>query len=425
MPEKAWIGIDLGTSGCRVIAIDAAREIISEKQCEFDNSAQSEFDPDIHWPAIQQILQTSFQSLGAYQLEAIAIDATSGSIMLCEKDGHALTPLLMYHDTQAISASQFIAQRGPAQSAAQGLAGGLAKCRYLQQRFQLTDNAILVHQADWLAIKLGAPVGITDYNNALKSGFDPQAQQWGSWLAEVVPVSCLPEVVAPGTPIGFLSAAQMQAMQLTQSAAPILKAGTTDSLAAVIASGISQPGEALTSLGSTLVLKLLCQQPVVDTKRGIYSHRLGQRWLASGASNTGGAVLRQFFSEQQLAELSLHIDLNLTPPNYYPLPATGERFPIANPQQQPQLTPRPDSDSLFLYGLLNGITQIEKAGYDCLQALTGATVKTVTTLGGGANNAVWSALRQRTLRVPFSDPVQQQAAYGSALLAKEGLSHFN
>lgn len=425
MPEKAWLGIDLGTSGCRVIAINAAHEIISEQQCEFDNSAQSECDPEIHWPAIQQLLQTSFQSLRAYQLEAIAVDATSGSVMLCDKEGHALTPLLMYHDTQASEASQLIAQRGPAQSAAQGVASGLAKCRYLQQRFSLTENTMLVHQADWLAIKLGAPAGITDYNNALKSGFDPQALQWENWLADVVPVSCLPDVVAPGTPIGFLSSTQMQALQLTQSTAPILKAGTTDSLAAVIASGISQPGEALTSLGSTLVLKLLCQQPVVDAKRGIYSHRFGQRWLASGASNTGGAVLRQFFSAQQLAVLSQQIDLNLTPPSYYPLPATGERFPVANPQQQPLLTPRPESDSLFLHGLLNGIAQIEKAGYDCLQSLSGTAIKTVTTVGGGANNAVWSALRQRTLKVPFSNPVQQQAAYGSALLAKEGLSHFD
>lgn len=425
MSEKAWVGIDLGTSGCRFIAINAAHKIISEQQCVFDNRALSELNPSVTlWPAIRQLLQTCCDALRGYHIEAIAVDATSGSVMFCDTDGYALTPLFMYHDTQASEASALIAKLGPPHSAAQGVASGLAKCRYLQQRFILSENARLVHQADWLAIQLGAPVGITDYNNALKSGYNPKSLQWEDWLSKVVSVHCLPTVVAPGTPIGTLSAALMQDLQLTQSPAPVLKAGTTDSLAAVIASGISQVGDAVTSLGSTLVLKLLADQPVCDAQRGIYSHRLGQCWLTSGASNSGGAVLRQYFSAEQIAELSEQIDLTLTPPHYYPLTAIGERFPVANPQKKPVLVPRPDSDTLFLQGLLTGIADIETAGYNCLQALSGTTLNTITTVGGGAGNAAWTNIRQNKLKVPFLNAMQTQAAYGSALLAKGGLSHF-
>ena len=38
------------------------------------------------------------------------------------------------------------------------------------------------------------------------------------------------------------------------------------------------------------------------------SHRLDDMWLVGGASNTGGAVLRQLFTDEQLKELSARID---------------------------------------------------------------------------------------------------------------------
>ena len=56
-----------------------------------------------------------------------------------------------------------------------------------------------------------------------------------------------------------------------------------------------------------------------------------------GASNSGGAVLREFFSDRQLQQLSASIDPSLPSPlDYYPLPSTavGERFPVNDPSMQ-------------------------------------------------------------------------------------------
>ena len=41
----------------------------------------------------------------------------------------------------------------------------------------------------------------------------------------------------------------------------------------------------MSSLGSTLAVKLLSATPCDDAARGIYSHRLGALWLVGGASN--------------------------------------------------------------------------------------------------------------------------------------------
>lgn len=79
------------------------------------------------------------------------------------------------------------------------------------------------------------------------------------------------------------------------------------------------------------------------------SHRLGDAWLVGGASNTGGAVLRRFFSDAELAELTPRMDASRpTGLDYYPLTSPGERFPVNDPELQPRLEPRPADDAMFL-----------------------------------------------------------------------------
>lgn len=95
----------------------------------------------------------------------------------------------------------------------------------------------------------------------------------------------------------------------------------------------------MTSLGSTLAIKLVSRVHVADARFGVYSHRLDDVWLVGGASNTGGAVLRQLFTDDQLAALSEHIDPAVPSPlDYYPLPKKGERFPVSDPDMMPRFS---------------------------------------------------------------------------------------
>ena len=124
-------------------------------------------------------------------------------------------------------------------------------------------------------------------------------------------------------------------------------AGTTDSIAAFLATGANKSGEAVTSIGTTLVVKTISDKPIFDKKFGIYSHRLGNRWLAGGASNVGGKILKEKFSDR-ISELSTKINpdklLNL---NYYPLTSKGERFPINDPDKMPNIEPKPNNEIDF------------------------------------------------------------------------------
>ncbi len=60
--------------------------------------------------------------------------------------------------------------------------------------------------------------------------------------------------------------------------APMLPA---DSIAAFLAADVHEYGDAVTSLGSAIAVKLLSKTRVDDADYGIYSHRIGDLWLAS------------------------------------------------------------------------------------------------------------------------------------------------
>jgi hypothetical protein len=106
--------------------------------------------------------------------------------------------------------------------------------------------------------------------------------------------------------------------------------------------------------------------------------------------------------------------------HFYPLPGPGERFPRNEPNLAPRLTPRPDDDALFLQGLLEGLAAIEWAGYRLLARLGAPYPSRVWTAGGGAANLAWTAIRARLVGVPVVRARHSEAAYGAALLARQG-----
>jgi D-ribulokinase len=86
----------------------------------------------------------------------------------------------------------------------------------------------------------------------------------------------------------------------------------------------------------------------------------------------------------------------------------------------PCLQPRPDRDRDFLQGMLTGIARIEVQGYQLLQQLGAAPLTQIYTAGGGAQNSTWQAIRQNLIGVSIVPAIQQEAAYGAAILALNG-----
>ncbi|MEM1426810.1 MAG: FGGY-family carbohydrate kinase, partial [Cyanobacteria bacterium P01_H01_bin.130] len=428
------LGVDFGTSGGRAIVLSlppqgsGASAIAGQSRTEAPQGLTGAALAQAWWDQLETLLEQLPIALRR-RLGAIAINGTSSTVLLATSTGEVVAGPLMYNDDRGRAALKTFATLLPGTSGARSATSTLAKVWWWRgdrfgNRWPVSPHAPLIfHQADWLSFQLHGrlhcpspsahPRAISDYHNALKLGYDPIALAYPHPLQTSDFGHSLPHVVAPGSIIGPILPAIAQRFGINPQCQIV--AGTTDSIAAFLASGADQPGEAVTSLGSTLVLKQLSTVPVNAPEFGIYSHRLGDRWLVGGASNTGGAVLKQFFSSAELTNLSQGINPAISSPyDYYPLIQPGERFPINDPDLQPRLTPRPADDSEYLQGLLEAIARIEAQGYQRLAELGADPLTQIQTAGGGAQNPTWMAIRQRYFSVPVTVATQTEAAYGSA-----------
>ncbi len=425
MTPDCYVGLDLGSSGCRAIAIDAHGRILTKARAALPPSRRgpagsSEQDPSDWWQAVGETLR----QLGAQRpgrVRALSVDGTSSSLLLCDREGRPLGQALMYDDRRARAQAKQLAQLAPVESPVQGPGSALAKLLYLLEQTDTRRAAHALHQADWINGRLMQRFGIADENNALKLGYDPATRRWPGWIADLnIPLELLPRVHPVGSRLGRIAPEVARSLGLNQDVTVV--AGTTDSNAATLAAGLSGPGDAVTSLGTTLVLKLYSDKPLLSAQYGIYSHRFRDGWLTGGASNTGGGVLRQFFDDAEITRLSAQIDpgrsLGL---GYYPLPGVGERFPRSDPEMVPRLEPRPHRRRDFLQAILEGIADIEAEGYRRLVELGAPAPRRVFSSGGGAGNRVWREIRERRLGVPVLEAAHTEAAYGCALIARDAI----
>lgn len=404
------------------MAIDDAGLVLADHAVPLPPSVrgadgQATQDPQDWWRAVQEVLRVLVGRLPKHRPAALALDGTSATLLLSDAQGTPLTPGLMYDDTRAKAQAAVLGDIASEDSAVHTPSSSLAKLMWWHRDLPAAATHAL-HQAEWIAGRLTGRLGMGDENNCLKLGYDPVQRCWPAWLDRLdLDRSLLPEVLPAGQALGRMVPALAASLGLPEDM--LVAAGTTDSVAAALACGLTDPGDGATALGSTLAIKLLSPVPVFAPRYGVYSHRILGNWLVGGASNSGGAVLRQYFSDAEMAALEDQLQPDQpTGLDYYPLSRPGERFPVNDPALAPRMSPRPADPARFFQGLLEGIAAIEAAGYRRLAALGAPPVRRVVSSGGGARNRPWQAIRQRLLGVPVSQSPQDQAAYGAAMLAR-------
>jgi sugar (pentulose or hexulose) kinase len=410
--------VDLGSSGLRLAVVERCGEQLAESASPYPRP----FNDPAGWQEGLIGLVSRLPGELRQRIAALALDGTSGTLLLCRQDGSRPDGLLgwalPYHQACPEQAGQAhsIAGCGPAA----GCSGSLARALHL---LEAADQAgepgpwLLRHQADWLMGWLLGDWSWGEEGNNLRLGWDPSGQRWLGGITAQPWAAGLPRIAASGTILGRLTAAAAAMLGLPAGCRVV--AGSTDANAGVLAADPG-PGDGVTVLGTTLVLKQWSPAPLRGP--GVSSHRIGGRWLVGGAANAGAGVLRQFFSDDQLTELSRQIDPSQPSGlQLRPLPGRGERFPIDDPVLEPILGPRPVSDARFLQALLEGLARHEAAGWTQLQRLGAPPIRRVITIGGGARNPQWRAIRQRLLSLPVLNRPGLSAALGMARLAASAL----
>jgi sugar (pentulose or hexulose) kinase len=411
------IGIDVGTSGVRAAALGNDSETVGSAAVSMTSFGEATV-PATWWNCARAVISELASSCDLSRVRALAVDGTSGTMLAVDRFGEPVGPARMYDEPCADDAViRAIAEHAPAESAARGATSALARVLMMQGRSNVRH---MLHQADWISGKLSGRFDRSDWNNALKTGYDPVAARWPDWIERTgADLGKFPVVLEPGAPIGRVDA---EAVGLGIPESAMVHAGTTDGCASFLATGASEAGDSVTALGSTLVVKLLCHHPIFAPEFGIYSHRIGSTWLAGGASNTGGKVIEHFFPRDRLAALSAGLNPERpTGLSYYPLLKPGERFPINDAKLPPRLEPRPEDETGFLQAILEGVAEVEALAYRKLAELGAPRLRSVRTVGGGAANSAWTKIRERKLDAPFKHAESQEACAGVARLVLQSL----
>ena len=382
--KRISAGFDYGTSGARLCLIDSSKKILHEESVSWSSLHKANVESGSSWLEAMDILLNSIPTMRRKEIFRICVSGTSASALIFDlKCSEISRSARMYNFNTMLQCKQEISDLCvkylklycPVNSPASASTSTLSKLLAWHLETPILPHERLVHQADFishyllhyksegkLSLSIYDPnsfVWTSDWHNSLKLGYDVRSLEYPEWiytlfnsLNPTLFSNILPRVVEPGAVIGQINENLSKKYGIPSSCSVV--GGTTDSIAAFLATGASSVGQAVTSLGSTLAIKMLSNHFVEDSNRGIYSHRLGNEWLVGGASNVGCAVLRHLnYTNEELDLLSKEIDYTKDSGyDYYPLVKTGERFPRNDPHKAPVLEPVPSSRSLYLHGIL-------------------------------------------------------------------------
>lgn len=432
MSGELVAGVDIATASVRVQVHDAGGARLasaSRRLAEPVRSpdGRSEQDARTWWPAVRDCLAECTARLGsrANDIVALAISATSGTVTLVGPDGDVRGPGLMYDDDCASSEVHAAMRLGESRWRRSGItpSAGVARVSRLAHRAG-ADGARLCHVPDLIAWNLvGHPVS-TDSSHALKSGYDAVAGEWAAEVFALLGVTerFLPRVVPPTAVLGAVDARAAESTGLPAGCA--VRAGMTDGCAAQLACGAARPGEFVTVLGTTMVLKGVATEPVSDPTGAVYSHRHPDGWwLPGGAANVGGAAL----SDVDAGELpELDAAAEARGPSgivQYPLRTQGERFPFRAARARAFRVGSP-SDRVDEYrSRLEGVAFCERLALHRMVELGADVSGPVRTAGGGARSRIWCRVRASVLHRPVLRVPDAGTPLGAAMLAASGSPH--
>ena len=403
------LGIDIGTSGVRIALINEANDLIYSSSAKYLVG----FKYCEGWKTSCKFLIKNIPHEYKKRLVACSVDGTSGTLIACKQNGESLGNAIPYYISSEPSKDCFL-NEFPDLKDILNLNSSISRALELIHLYG--ENILLRHQADWITGWLLNNWEFGEEGNNIRLGWNLLKKSWLPFLNEISWQKKLPKVIASGSKFGYISKAMAKELDLPENLSII--AGTTDSNAAVLAAN-AKPNEGITVLGSTIVIKIFVEKPILSP--GITNHLVGGKWISGGASNAGGAILKKFFSEKTLQELSRQINPEKESGlMLMPLLSKGERFPINDPNLEPILSPRPISDALYLHGLFEGLARIEAKGWERLATLGAKRPNKIVTIGGGAQNPQWRRIRERLIGIPIRTSTKQPAE-GVARIAMEAI----
>jgi xylulokinase len=436
-----YLGIDLGTSGIKVLLLNDARQVQASADASLEVSRPqplwSEQQPREWWQALDAAMQSlkhkAPQATAA--VRAIGLSGQMHGAVVLNANSEVLRPAILWNDGRADAQCRALEAAVPQ---SRQITGNLAmpgftapKLLWLRTHephiFEKIAKILL--PKDWLRFQLtGEAVSeMSDASGTL--WLDVGARRWSEAMLAAcgLGLAHMPRLVEGSAVSGVLLASVAKNWGL-RAGIPVAGGGG-DNAASAIGVGAVRAGQGFISLGTSGVVFQVSDAFDPQPARALhaFAHALPQRWhhmavmLSASSALTWAARLTQSESEAQLAALagSLTLQQRANAPMFLPYLA-GERTPHNNVHASGTFVGlRHGHDRAALaYAVMEGVTLGLMDGASSMVSGQSAQAEWAL-VGGGAQSDAWaqmlaSGFNRRLVRLPGAHAA---AALGAARLA--------
>lgn len=426
-----YLGIDLGTSGVKVLLIDRDQKMVAEAtqalELRLPRSGWAEQDPQDWIEATQMAcarLNADHPKL-MQRVKAVGLSGQMHGAVVVDRSGVPLAPCILWNDTRAhVEAAKLDADVRFRQITGNIVFPGFTapKLRWLAHHepriFDETHKVLL--PKDYLRYWLTGDF-LTDMSDASGTGWlDVAARAWSASLIEACGMDAgqMPGLIEGSHAGGFVRSEVADQLGLPKHV--VVAGGAGDNAATGVAMGCCGEGEGFVSLGTSGVMFAANDQfrPNPDSAIHAFCHALPQRWHQMGVMLAASAALNWYakIAGKSAAQLTHALGEDLRPPSrvtFLPY-LSGERTPHNDAAIRGAflgLDAAHGPDDLtqsalegISFGLRDSLEGIKK---------TGTRLDALWIVGGGARAPYWVKLIASVLGLPIR--VALRGEYGAAL----------
>lgn len=434
-----WLGIDLGTSGVKVVLADADDRIIAQASAPLAVSRPrplwSEQDPDHWWEATREAVAGARAGAGSAwgAVAAIGLSGQMHGATLLDASDRVLRPAILWNDGRSHAECAVLEAAEPRSREITGNLAmpGFTAPKLLWVRAHEPDLFARVRRVllpkDWLRLRLTgeAATDVSDASGTL--WLDVARRCWSQAMlaATGLEVSAMPALYEGPEESGRLRAEIAAAWGIAR--VPVA-AGGGDNAAGAVGAGVLRPGEALLSLGTSGVLFAADDRfrPNPERAAHAFCHAVPGAWhqmsvLLSAASCLSWAA--RVSGARDEATLLAEIEAEPASPGrilFLPY-LSGERTPHNDPAARGGFFGMDHGTTRAALGraVLEGVAFAFADAQDVLVE-AGATLREVTLIGGGARSRLWATILAAVLHRPLLLRASGEVgpALGAARLAR-------
>jgi xylulokinase len=453
--KEIFLGIDLGTGGCKITVIDLKGNIIAEGKKEYPTShprlLYSEQNPQDWINAFIDALNIikNIHKIDIKKIQAISLDASTHNAVLLDEKMKIIRPTIMWTDqrsTKEVSYLENLMGDEVFKTCYQKISTTWTLPQLLWIKNNEPDNyrkiSKIMFVKDYLRYFLTGSWE-TDYIDAQGTLlFDMESQDWAEDICKAIDlnINTLPPLFKPTDISGKVVKKAAELTGLKEGTPVVI--GTSDSAIEDYAAGAIEPGQCILKLATAGNVNIMTDRPYPNPLTLTYSHVIPGMWYTVSATNTAASAMRWFrdnFCYEEVYKSSLTNDnaFNLIEEEVASIPAGSEGL-IFNPYLLGERAPYWDpflrasfigatmahSRSHFLRALMEGVTFSLK---DCYRVIEDMQLKVneFIIIGGGSKGDIWSQIVCDIFGSKIIKPQVSDASYGSALLAMVGIGVFN